>query len=462
MSESTTVSPLPRLCLMCAQPEHGSAACAVAGYLQVDWSTWRPMTNTDPAAPDTHCHHSRTLRCALTEAEHHRAPSGLLVTDHAFVGAPDTHRGEHSTVEEARNEALLDGAAHTGFHLHEDALKCPTCTESVDALIAAVRAESGAPDTRPLCGKCGQDENAPCGHDHFKEYRMHGAGDDLAVCGTAGHPFAPDTRPRRASLELTATDLARLHAGEVVGGYTVTDMGGSREQFTVALAPDTHSGPMREIGELVREVWVAWSREQADVALHPSWLVSWKNLPERAREVDRRIEAAIRAESAAALQEARVRAERLDETLTLVQRARTETEIELRALRDDNERLREAVDTALSILDGVSSVLWERSSADDLTGRALAVDVDRVRILHLEPAAFRPVLGVTATGETVSPQQALGKLAEVARLIAESDPDVLPVVPNEERGALGMTDAQASRAWIEKNAPAAPTNEVQG
>jgi hypothetical protein len=48
-----------------------------------------------------------------------------------------------------------------------------------------------------------------------------------------------------------------------------------------------------EVGKLVREVWIAWAREQPDVSEHPSWLVPWAELPERDREVDRRIEAAI-------------------------------------------------------------------------------------------------------------------------------------------------------------------------
>ena len=68
----------------------------------------------------------------------------------------------------------------------------------------------------------------------------------------------------------------------------------------------------------------------------------------------------------------------------------------LQEAHDQVERLRGAVETSLAILDGVSSVLWERSSADDLTGRALAVDVDRVRILHLQPAASPPPSSVHA------------------------------------------------------------------
>lgn len=47
------------------------------------------------------------------------------------------------------------------------------------------------------------------------------------------------------------------------------------------------------LGRLVRETWVAWARKQPDVADHPSWLVGWDDLPERDREVDRRIGQAV-------------------------------------------------------------------------------------------------------------------------------------------------------------------------
>lgn len=50
----------------------------------------------------------------------------------------------------------------------------------------------------------------------------------------------------------------------------------------------------REPGELVRDVWVAWAREQPDVADHASWTVAWEALSARDREVDARIEATIR------------------------------------------------------------------------------------------------------------------------------------------------------------------------
>ena len=41
------------------------------------------------------------------------------------------------------------------------------------------------------------------------------------------------------------------------------------------------------LGRLVREVWIAWAREQPDPK--PSWLVPYDQLDEPAKEVDRRI-----------------------------------------------------------------------------------------------------------------------------------------------------------------------------
>ncbi len=50
-----------------------------------------------------------------------------------------------------------------------------------------------------------------------------------------------------------------------------------------------HRGPIdRESGgKLVRETWIAWSKEQPNPK--PSWLVSWEELSEPDKEVDRRI-----------------------------------------------------------------------------------------------------------------------------------------------------------------------------
>lgn len=41
------------------------------------------------------------------------------------------------------------------------------------------------------------------------------------------------------------------------------------------------------LGREVREVWIAWAREQPDPK--PSWLAPWEELTEAEREVDRRI-----------------------------------------------------------------------------------------------------------------------------------------------------------------------------
>lgn len=47
------------------------------------------------------------------------------------------------------------------------------------------------------------------------------------------------------------------------------------------------------LGSCVRGAWIAWALEQPDVADHPSWTVPWDELPERDREVDRRIGEAV-------------------------------------------------------------------------------------------------------------------------------------------------------------------------
>lgn len=56
------------------------------------------------------------------------------------------------------------------------------------------------------------------------------------------------------------------------------------------------------LGRLVREVWVAWAREQP--APKASWLVPWDGLGEADREVDRRIGEALARAGAVAEREA--------------------------------------------------------------------------------------------------------------------------------------------------------------
>lgn len=57
------------------------------------------------------------------------------------------------------------------------------------------------------------------------------------------------------------------------------------------------------LGQLVREVWIAWANEQPDIADHPHWLVPWERLAPRDREVDRRIGERLYAEGYAAGQD---------------------------------------------------------------------------------------------------------------------------------------------------------------
>lgn len=48
-----------------------------------------------------------------------------------------------------------------------------------------------------------------------------------------------------------------------------------------------------KLGKAVRDAWIAWAKEQPDVAEHPSWLVPWDELPEAQKDVDRRIASAV-------------------------------------------------------------------------------------------------------------------------------------------------------------------------
>lgn len=52
--------------------------------------------------------------------------------------------------------------------------------------------------------------------------------------------------------------------------------------------------PGPQPGRIVRDTWVKWAREQPDPK--DSWLVPWEDLDDGQREVDARIEAAVRAD----------------------------------------------------------------------------------------------------------------------------------------------------------------------
>ena len=41
------------------------------------------------------------------------------------------------------------------------------------------------------------------------------------------------------------------------------------------------------LGQIVRNVWVRWAKEQPDCK--PEWIAPWEDLPERIKDVDRRI-----------------------------------------------------------------------------------------------------------------------------------------------------------------------------
>jgi hypothetical protein len=82
--------------------------------------------------------------------------------------------------------------------------------------------------------------------------------------------------------------------------------------MTMPLGPEHEAVMREELGQLVRETWVAWASEQPRPK--PSWLVPWEELAEPDREVDRRIGWALFREgfqagrAAARGQQARVRA----------------------------------------------------------------------------------------------------------------------------------------------------------
>lgn len=65
-------------------------------------------------------------------------------------------------------------------------------------------------------------------------------------------------------------------------------------QSAVPAAREHQAGSNREPGQLVREEWVKWAREQPDPK--PGWVTPWEELDEGQREVDARIEASVRAD----------------------------------------------------------------------------------------------------------------------------------------------------------------------
>lgn len=75
---------------------------------------------------------------------------------------------------------------------------------------------------------------------------------------------------------------------------------------------ETFDAAARErLGMRVRATWIAWAKEQSDIAEHPHWLTEWDQLSERDKEVDRRIgeDIAMNAANDLALENIRVAAQ---------------------------------------------------------------------------------------------------------------------------------------------------------
>lgn len=169
----------------------------------------------------------------------------------------------------------------------------------------------------------------PCDHGHDQPWPM-AIREGAPVCMCCGWPLGTP-RPFCDDCDSFATGKRFLDAilAQTNDRRPLSATGEDRQAMSDTMrqpAPtpggDDAARP-REVGELVREVWVAWSREQADVAEHPSWTVPWNQLSDRDREVDRRIEAAIRAESADALREVTEERDKLRTALGVVALVKT-------------------------------------------------------------------------------------------------------------------------------------------
>lgn len=70
-----------------------------------------------------------------------------------------------------------------------------------------------------------------------------------------------------------------------------------RDQLTAERAPAALD--RERLGQLVRQVWIEWAREQPNPK--PHWLTPWEELDESSREVDRRIGERVASAALAAL-----------------------------------------------------------------------------------------------------------------------------------------------------------------
>ena len=62
-------------------------------------------------------------------------------------------------------------------------------------------------------------------------------------------------------------------------------------------------GVSNRFGKIACNAWIAWAKEQPDIAEHPQWLALWGDLPERDKEVYRRIAFEVFAETTLFLRE---------------------------------------------------------------------------------------------------------------------------------------------------------------
>lgn len=111
-------------------------------------------------------------------------------------------------------------------------------------------------------------------------------------CADAIYAAAPGGESPRAKMERDAELLGVGYMRErEVGGLHVAEYIPAVEMCVLyRKAPGGEVADLLDretLGKLVREVWIAWAREQPSPK--PSWLVPWDGLAEPDREVDRRI-----------------------------------------------------------------------------------------------------------------------------------------------------------------------------
>lgn len=108
-----------------------------------------------------------------------------------------------------------------------------------------------------------------------------------ACCRVLALRPAVDREALLAELERLAVEADEHPSGMGIGraaGYRLAAK-------VVADHLGSSAAPRDDLGRTLREVWVAWAREQPDAK--PSWLVPWEQLDEAHKEVDRRMAEAL-------------------------------------------------------------------------------------------------------------------------------------------------------------------------